>query len=146
MRLKKVIFLTEKEFNIIKDQYNFTLKQMKMYGYTKEKEKHIQANFVQYMRSKYPYVICEATPNGGTNNQRLNVNNKKLGMLNGSSDIKIMYKGKVLCFEFKRDTKAPVSKAQEEYAKRCLKAGIPYYIVYTSDEAIAKLEEWLQSI
>jgi hypothetical protein len=61
----------------------------------------------------------------------------------GTPDFLVGVNRSWLCFEFKRDYSQALRPAQQEFCDACVAQGLPYYLVYSAQEAIKIVEGFL---
>jgi hypothetical protein len=102
-------------------------------------EKAIQAAIVDHWRLLgLPDTLVAAVPNAGSMGQP--------GLTCGLADLLVVSPslppGCVAFIELKREERSPVSDAQRDFGRLCMKLGVPYALCVGRDEPIRVLEHW----
>jgi hypothetical protein len=102
-------------------------------------EKAIQAAIVHHWRMLgFPDTLVAAIPNAGAMGQP--------GLTCGLGDLLVVSPslppGCVGFIELKREEHSPVSNAQRDFGRLCMKLGVPYALCVGRDEPIRLLEHW----
>jgi hypothetical protein len=76
-------------------------------------------------------------PNEGKRSYNIARQLLSMGMLTGCADYLILlYGGRVIAIEFKRDKTCKLTDAQKAFRDQCLRMKIPYLCTYQVDEAL----------
>jgi hypothetical protein len=102
-------------------------------------EKAVQAAVVDHWRKLgFPDTLVAAIPNAGALGQP--------GLTCGLGDLLVVSPslppGCVGFIELKREERSPVTDAQRDFGRLCMKLGVPYALCVGRDEPIRLLEHW----
>jgi len=101
-----------------------------------------QSAFVAWFRYKYPWILIFAIPNGGYRTKVEAAKLKREGMTAGIPDLYIPVLS--LWIEFKRKN-GRLSKSQKEVIKYLKSIGDNVIIAYGCEDAIKKIEDFLEN-
>ena len=101
-------------------------------------EKAVQAAVIQHWRMLgFRDTLVAAIPNAGALGQP--------GLTRGLGDLLVLGRNLPGCvgfIELKREERSPISDAQIDFGKLCMKLGVPYALCVGRDEPIRVLEAW----
>lgn len=101
-------------------------------------EKAVQTAVIHHWRMLgLPDTLVAAIPNAGALGQP--------GLTCGLGDLLVIapsLPGRVGFIELKREERSPISDAQLDFGRLCLKLGVPYALCRGRDEPIKVLEDW----
>ena len=114
------------------------------------REDLIQATLVQHIEARgVPGLVYISVPNGGARSAREGARFKATGVKAGVADLIFLHAGTAFALEIKHDgdkrTKTKpgrLTKEQEDFGVRWVKAGGRHFVAHGLDEALTACEYW----
>ncbi len=113
----------------------------------KQSEARLQEQIVNAINTMYPKVKVVASANGGSRNTIEAARMKRMGVMAGDPDIRLIFKGGMHAYievktPEKNITESSLSPPQKEFRDFCLAENIPWAVVNSVAAALDHIEVW----